>query len=782
MPRLASLVALGLLVASPAVAAPSFRHDVEPVLTRYGCNQGACHGKNAGQNGFRLSLRGYAPDWDHDWIAREFAGRRIDRVDPDRSLMLLKPAGGVVHGGGKLFGRDSDAYRTLRDWIAAGCLGPDPTESAPTGIEVAVVGGNAILKPGDGRRIKVTAAFADGSTRDVTWLTQFFSNDESVVAVTPDGSATGLRPGETSVRAHYSGFVRPVALTLPYAHAVDPARYAERRNVVDEHVFNKLAALNLPHADDCGDAAFVRRVHLDAVGRPPMPSEVRDFLADVSPDKRQRLIDALLASSDFIDYWTLQLADVFQNRRELDHDVRGIKGVRSFHRWLRGQVAANRGWDAIARDVLIAAGDADENPAVGYFVVTVGEHRRAEESEAGSAVAQSLLGVRIGCAKCHNHPLEKYTQDDYYRFNAFFAKVAFDRKSDKQESTVLSVAGPDERDKSRRVSDLETKLAEADAKAAAGNADAAKRKDELVQELDRARRERDDAAAKPALVRQPRTGEMLGPQPLDRSGIACPPGSDPRAALADWMTRPDNEHFAGAMVNRLWKHCFAVGLVEPVDDLRASNPPSNGPLWNALNHEFIESGYDLRHVLRLILNSRAYQLSSETSPENAADGRFYSHYYARRLPAEALLDAVCAATGVPSTFTGYPVGLRAVQVADPWAESYFLEQFGRPRRATACACERVGEVSLPQLLHLRNAAEIDAKLGDPAGTAATLAAAELDDAKLADEAFLATLARLPNDAERRAVVAALQDAADRPAAMRDLFWALLNTQEFAFNH
>ncbi|HZT81058.1 MAG TPA: DUF1553 domain-containing protein, partial [Gemmataceae bacterium] len=444
--------------------------------------------------------------------------------------------------------------------------------------------------------------------------------------------------------------------------------------------------------------------------------------------------DHLLARPEFVDYWALQLGDLFQNRRERDHDVRGTKGVRAFHDWLRRQVAANRPWDELAREVLTATGKTTDHPAVGYFVVTVGEHREAEKSEVVASVAQAFLGTRIGCAQCHNHPLEKYTQDDYYHFAGFFSRVQLRRKDPKQGPTELVVSAPDP-----------------------------------------------NRNKEPVGVTQPRTGQFLKPQPLDRSPTDVRPGEDPRAKLAAWMTDPKNEQFSGAMVNRLWKHFLGVGLVEPVDDLRASNPPSNPELWAALNREFVSHKFDLKHLMRQILISRTYQLRSATRPGNAADARFYSHYYARRLPAEVLLDAISQATGVPDAFPGYPVGVRALQLPDPGLKSYFLSLFGRSERVTACACERNGEVTMPQLLHLQNGETVVQKVRSGDGRLAALLKAHKDDAKVTEELFLATLSRLPTAKELAVVKAQLADGG-REEVFRDLFWALMNSKEFSFNH
>ena len=409
--------------------------------------------------------------------------------------------------------------------------------------------------------------------------------------------------------------------------------------------------------------------------------------------------------------------------------------MRQFHAWLREQVAANRPWDELARDVLTATGSNTDSPAVGYYVVTVGEQRHGENSEAPESVAQAFLGTRIGCAKCHNHPLERYTQDDFYHFAAFFCRVKLDRKDAKTGPTVLHVSHPDQ-----------------------------------------------NQNKKPVGVSQPRTGTFMKPQPLDRTAVDVKPGDDPRTALAKWITDPKNEYFAGAMVNRVWRHYLGVGLVEPVDDLRATNPPTNPALWKALKQEFVEQKFDLQHLMRVILNSRTYQLSSATRPGNETDARFYSHYYARRLPAEVLLDAICDATGVPEQFDGYPLGVRAVQVPDPGAKSYFLRTFGRRERVTACACERPADVTLPQVLHLIGGDRRPNKVNSGGGWLKKLLAEEKDDDRVARRAVPADAGPPPTDEGAGRVEGGTRRGDDtRDDVFRDLFWAILNSKEFLFN-
>lgn len=719
-------------------SSPSFLNEVVPLLTKLGCNQGSCHGKLAGQNGFRLSLRGYAPEWDHGWLTRELSSRRVNLAFPEASLVLRKPLGLVPHRAGVLFRAGSREHAVLLAWIRAGA--PGPSKQDPSLTRLQVLPGSQTLEVGDAVELTARAAFSDGSSRDVTWLTRFESNDASILEVEPSGKGRVLRHGETSVRASFLSEVAVALVTVPRVESVEPALYASRNNFIDDHVFAKLAALRIEPSGDATDAEFIRRATLDSIGRLPTAGEMREFLADGRPDKRSRLAGDLLERPEFVDLWTLDLSDLLQNRKERDHDVRGTKGVRAFHDWLRQQVARNRPWNELARDILTAQGKTTENPAVGYYVVTVGEERHADRSEAVASVAQAMLGTRIICAKCHNHPLERYTQDDYYHFAAFFSRLKLERKDSKEGPTSLLVSMP--------------------------NSDENKR---------------------PVGVSQPRTGVFLAPQPLDRKTTKVEPGDDPRVKLADWVTDPSNEYFSGAMVNRIWKRFFGVGLVEPVDDLRESNPPSNPALWKALLLELTSHGYDRKHLVRMILSSRAYQLSSATTPANEGDLRFYSHFYLRRLPAEVLLDALAQATGVPDAFPGYPVGIRALQLPDPTVGSYFLTIFGRSERVTACACERNGEVTIAQLLHMQNGESVVQKINRPGGRLKQLLARsstdpEITDPEIIEELYLASVSRRPEGSEIAEITSQLSAGDDREDVFKDLFWALLNTKEFAFNH
>ena len=813
-------IAVGVQEAAHRIP-PSFRQEIEPLLTRSGCNMGSCHGKLAGQNGFKLSLRGYAPEHDYGWVANDVSGRRINPAFPEESLFITKPLGLVPHEGKARFAEGSRYHRTLAEWITARAPGPKaaeeetdasqleilagiPAPSAPTQSDPLVAKRSVlsrILAPGETQQLLTRAHWPDGRIRDVTWLSQFFSNDQNIATVTPEGRIQAVRPGETAIRIHFQGLVEIVRVTIPFTNVVEGWKFTRAQNPVDVSVFAKLQSLNLPPSPRCDDATFLRRAMLDTLGTLPTPDEVRAFQADRSPGKRATLSDSLFQRPEFADYWTLQLADLFQNRKERDHDVRGAKNVRAFHGWLRDQVASHRPWNALVRDVLTASGDSVQHPEIGYYVYLVGE-KRSTESEAPDAVAQAFMGTRIGCARCHNHPLEKYTQDDFYHFAAFFDRVTLDRKGPADGATTLLTMSREERERTQRLQEAETKLKAAEAKLLALGDDSGTTTPttgpEWAKQLEAAQnefrdRKREFTAKKRELAEsrnkiphawQPRTLRDVEARPLDRKPMEFSADTDPRAQLADWLTATNNTYFAGAMINRLWKHFLGTGLVEPVDDLRASNPPSNPELWALLSREFIGSGYDLQHVMRLILNSRTYQLSARTVRGNETDTRFYSHYYARRLPAEVMADAISSATGVPDRFDGFPVGMRAVQVPEPTVSSYFLTLFGRSERVTACACERSGEVTLPQLLHLQNGEEMTKKIQHPEGRLKELitsAKAPTDWPRLVEELYLITVGRRPTAVELERVLAQCTGTPPEDV-LPDLFWALLNTKEFAFNH
>jgi hypothetical protein len=713
-----------LLVLAPLASAGepvSFAREVVPVLTRAGCNSGACHGTPSGKNGFRLSLRGYDPALDIYTLAKEMAGRRIDRIDPVRSLILQKGTGAVPHEGGRRLDPDSVQYRLVRDWIAQGAR--DDRDASPRATVLSVTPTNAIVDaPASEQRLRVTATFPDGAQRDVTHLTRFTVSDEMAVRVDAGGTAIKLKTGEVVVIAEYMGLMTPAVILFrdpkPDFRWPDPPEF----NFIDRHVFAKLKVLQIEPAPLCTDAEFVRRAYLDAVGRLPRPDEVRSFLADSDPKKRSKLIDRLLELPEFADWWALKWSD----RLGVNQRFVGKIGAVKYHQWVRGAMAANVPEDVFARTILTASGANYSNPPAGFYRRLRNPEFRAEE------IAQLFMGARVGCAKCHNHPGESWTQNDYYGLAAFFARIQYRNGPffvgiyDKEE-TVL-----------------------------------AKRDGEM---------------------KHPRTGEEVPPK--FPGGAVADLGSedDRRDAFARWLTAPDNPYFARAAANRIWFHLFGRGIVDPVDDFRGTNPPSIPALLDALATDLVAHKFDRKHLIRTIMNSRVYQLSGRKNPTNADDVRYFSRHVPRRIAAEALLDAVCDVTGVPEKFKGFPEGTRAVQLPDGEFPYTFLQVFGRPPRASACECERDTDTTLHMALMLQGGDFIQSKLTNPDGRVRKLAASGLPDDKLIEEMFLLALSRGPTVEEVRTIRDAFEkDGRSRREHCEDLMHALLNHVEFLFQH
>ena len=719
MPRnLLALLASAFAVPAAAGDAPaSFRRDVLPVLTRAGCNAGACHGTPSGKNGFRLSLRGYDPTLDLFTLTREAAGRRVDRLDPSASAILVKATAAAPHEGGKRFDRDSPEYRLLHDWIARGA--EDDAASPPVHLELTPA--DAILdEPVREQPLRVIARFGDGSNRDVTHLARFAVADEAIAEVS-GGMVRCRQPGEAAVTAEYMG---RMAVALVLFRGPSPARtWADPPavNFIDSHVFAKLRKLRVEPSPLSTDEEFVRRVYLDAIGRLPTPEAVRTFLTDRDPNKREQLIDSLVERPEFADWWGLKWAD----RLGVNQRFVGKIGAIKYGEWVRQQIAGNVPEDELARRVLTATGGNYSSPPAGFYRRLRDPGMRAEE------VAQLFLGVRMQCAKCHNHPGERWTQDDYYGLAAFFARVSyrdgpfFLQLYDKEETVLANRTG------------------------------------EAVH---------------------PRTGATVPPILPGGTPASIPAGEDRRVAFARWLTASDNPFFARAAANRIWFHLFGRGIVEPVDDARITNPPSHPALLDSLANELKAHGFDRKHLIRTIMRSRTYQLSSKPMPTNAADERNYARYPVRRLAAEQLLDAVSDATGVPERFPSLPAGTPAARLPDGEYKHPFLEAFGRPARAMACECERDPDTALGQALHLIGGATVDTKVRHDAGRAARLAASALTPEAIADELFLATLSRRPTDVERAAVVKRLTVSSDRRAAVEDVLHALVNHPEFLFQH
>ena len=572
------------------------------------------------------------------------------------------------------------------------------------------------LAVGQSQRFLVRAHYADGSSRDATPRTLFTAGDEQIATVDPEGTATAVGPGEGAVVIRYQGLVAIARVVSPFGR---PMAHDPRATIdpIDARVADKLAALGLQASGRCTDADFLRRAYLDVIGEPPTPEEARAFLWDRNPKKRETLIDALLDRPEYVDFWTLKWADILRASRGRLSE----KGMYAFHRWIRHSVAENRPWDELGARAAAGRGQRrSTRGAANYFRVA----RRPEEL--AETTSQVFLGVRIQCARCHNHPYERWTQNQYYEMAAFFARVRSKRGERPEENDVY-----------------------------------------LASEGE---------------VNHPKTGARVLPTALDAAPLPESYAGDRREALARWLTSPENPYFAHALVNRVWRHFMGRGLVEPVDDLRATNPPSNEALFDWLAGEFVRSGFDVKHLMRLICRSETYQRSSRPTANNARDDRYYSHFPFKRLDAEPLMDAIAAATGVPEKFAGFPLGTHAAQLPDFGVPSYFLELFGRPARQIACECERVSEPNVAQVLHLMNNADLNQHIAADTGRVARLIAADLPPASVADALYLAALSRFPTPEERKVSVVALTGTAERRHNAEDLLWALLNSKEFLFNH
>jgi hypothetical protein len=717
-----------LLVALPPPGAaagriPTLGRDVEPVLTRFGCNAGACHGKQRGQNGFQLSLLGFDPASDFEALTREARGRRIFPAAPENSLLLLKATAAVPHGGGKRFEPGSPPYELLRTWIAAGT--PRDPPDAPQPLKLTAEPVEQVMQPGAELTLAVTAHFSDGTTEDVTDLAAFQSNESAIAAVDPLGRVkAGTLPGEGAIAARFRGQFATCLVTIPLPGSVPDSLYEAlpRKNFVDGHVWAKLKRLGITPSEPAPDATFLRRAYLDVIGRLPTAAEARAFLADTAPDRRERLVDRLLERPEYADHWANKWVDLL---RPNPYRV-GIKAVFNLDAWIRDQFRRNVPYDEFVRRIVTARGSTwEQGPA------TIFRDRRAPE-ELTTMVSQLFLGIRLECAKCHHHPFEVWGQDDFYGFAAYFARVG-------RKGTGLSppISGGEE----------------------------------IVFAGDRGE------------VKHPLTGAVLPPKPLFGTAPADD-ARDPRRALAAWITAPENPYFAEVIANRVWADLMGRGIVDPVDDLRATNPPTNGPLLEALAADFRAQGCDLKHLIKTILTSQVYALGSIPNERNAADTRYFSRHYRQRLRAEVLLDAVCDITGVPEQFDAAPPGTRANALWTVRNESLFLDTFGRPDPNQDPPCERVSDTSVTQALHLMNAPDLHAKVTSDAGLPAKLAAADHTADQIAEELYLRVYSRPPADDERQIVAELLAEAGDdlaaRRAAVEDLLWALLNTPEFLF--
>ncbi len=714
-----SVLATGSLLASAAEKSVSFVNDVMPVLTKSGCNVGVCHAKaGGGQKGFQLSLLGFEPLEDFEHLTKEGRSRRLFFGAPDRSLLLLKASGQVPHGGGVRLESSSEGYAVLREWIRQGA--PYDSESAPKFVTFEVQPARGSIKRQAEQQLKVVAKYSDGSVRDVTTQALYESNDRAMAEVTDRGLVKILDlSGNVAVMVRYQGNVAVFSASVPLGMPVE--NLPPPKNFVDELVFANLKGLGIPPSAVCDDATFLRRVSLDIGGRLPTEEEATAFLANKDEGKRDKVIDDLLRSPDYADFFANKWTALLKNRRDDESDT--VSNF-AFYAWVRDSFLANKPYDQFVRELLAATGTVIGNPPVAWY------KRVKEPKQQIEDVAQLFLGVRMQCAQCHHHPFERWSQDDYYSLVAFFSQVGRKPSGTRGEDLIFHKRGI-------------------------------------------------------ATAANMKTGVPLKPAALGDAIPEIAADEDPRLKLADWMGSKSNPFFAKSLVNRYWKHFFVRGLIEPEDDIRDTNPPTNPALLEALEKHFVASGFDLKDLVRVITQSRAYQLSELPNEHNVVDRQNYSRYYPRRLQAEVLLDAIDRLAGTQTDFANLPPGTRAVALPDNSynRSSQFLRVFGRPEAESVCECERVQSSSLAQSLHLLNAAELKAKLAAPTGRAERLSKEGKPAEAKVRELYLAAFSREPRPQELKTALDYLNEAGTTANAnYQDLIWALINTKEFLFNH
>jgi len=706
------------LITIAAHGAVSFRHEVLPVLTRQGCNTGTCHGSPSGKGGFALSLFAFDAKADYNALTKDFLSRRIDPIDPHLSLLLRKPSTDLSHKGGLKLPRDSREYKIIHDWIAAGTPMDAPNMPACKGITLHVEGSAVLRWPKPTTRLRVTARFADGASRDVTHLAKFTSSDEAIATVNADGTVTGVRRGLAAVMVRYLEHVEARAFTF-----VKPVKGFKWSNppaasYIDEKVHTKLRELQFLPSGLCDDSEFVRRVYLDVLGRLPTITETRAFAADKRKDKRARLIDTLLKRPEYATFWAQKWGDLLR----LEPKQLTAAGTTKYHSWLVKAIGNNLPYDQFAQALLVSDGNTTTHPPANYYRAAKDTHDALETT------AQIFLGSRLACAKCHNHPYERWTQDNYYGLAAVFHRV--ERKAGKGKPP----------------------------------------KDFLI------------SIKRTGEVTQPRTGQTMQPWLPGKGSVKVPDKVDRRRVFADWLTRRDNRWFARVEANRIWAAVMGRGIVEPIDDFRDSNPPVNPPLLDALAEDFAKHGFDRKHLLRRILNSRTYQASAKPNEFNRDDGQFFSHYRPHLLSAEQMFDAVCQVTGVAEKFPGLPAGTRATALPSPQLKNAFLKTFGQPARSSACACERPSEPQLAQAIELLNGKFLHGKLANQSGRLQKLIAAGKKDDEIVREIYLAALARGPSKVELDFARQHISKSKDRTAGLADICWSVFNLNEFLFQH
>ncbi|MFN4903793.1 MAG: DUF1549 and DUF1553 domain-containing protein [Planctomycetota bacterium] len=720
-PRRSSLLFVALLmnvVCGFCVAiAADFENEIQPLLTRYGCNSGGCHGKASGQNGFKLSLFGFDSQADYEEIVDRARGRRVNVATPEQSLLLLKSIGAVPHGGGTRFAPTSQAYEVLRQWISDGVPPASPT--APRLLAIRIEPSDRSLGSGDQVNLRVMASYSDQQERDVTKHSAFASNLDVVASVSEEGVVTaGKESGEATVMARFMGQVAVFTAILPHGIPLAQIDNFPARNYIDELTIAKWKKLGLTPTPVCDDSTFIRRVTLDANGRLPTAKEVREFLADQNPNKRAEWIDRLLDAPEYASYFALRWGSVLRNSNLAGADQASY----AFHNWLKDMLARNRPYDEFVRGIIAASGEWQDAPAINWYW----QSRDDQLHQVTADTAQVFLGQRLQCARCHHHPYEKWSQDDYYGLAGFFTRLG--RKSFGQPPPYF--ASPT---------------------ATTGE-------------------------------KNPRTGKVPDPRYLSGEAAVFSAEEDPRHGLVDWMAKPENPFFAKSLVNRLWGHFFGRGLVHEVDDMRATNPASNPQLLDALAKDFIDHQFDMQHICRVMLNSSVYQLGSEPTEGNQKDRQNFARYYGRRMIAEVFLDSVDQATGTKTKFNGVASSARAVDLPHENFGSHFLDTFDRPRRVTGCECERSSGATLAQVLTLANSDEIESKIGDAQGVITRLLKDQRSFDEIVDELYLGSLSRFPTSDERIKTKYFVDAVENKTEAYQDLLWTLLNSREFMFNH
>jgi hypothetical protein len=699
-------------------AAISFTKDVMPVLTSAGCNTGGCHGSSRGKDGFRLSLFGYDPDGDHYRLTREAIGRRINLAVPEESLMLEKAINAVPHTGGERFKKDSEFYQTLLAWLKAGAPKDGPDVAKVERIEINPR--QSVLEGiGATQRLNVRAFYSDGTDRDVTAQTVFISNNDGVVKVQPGGQATALARGEAFITARFEAQATGVqVLTIPKNLKFTWPAVVEN-NRIDSLVNAKLRKLRIAPSALSDDATFIRRAYLDLTGTLPSPAETRAFLANASAEKRAALIDSLLDRKEFADVWVMKWAELLQVRSADQQLQMSTKSALQYFDWIEEQVSQNVPADAMVRSLLTATGPSFENPAANFYKVERDTLKLSEN------VAQALMGVRVQCTQCHNHPFDRWTMNDYYSLAAFFAQIGRKAGEDPRETIVYN--------------------------SASGG------------------------------VKHPIGGKDMAPKFLGGAQPTIPKGADRRAVFAEWLTAPDNPYFARNLANIIWAHFFGKGIIDPVDDVRVSNPASNPELLDYLAQQLTSYKYDFKKLIRDICLSRTYQLSSIPNDTNAGDTLNFARSSVRRIRAEVLLDALSTVTGSTEKLRGLPAGARAVEIADGRTSTYFLTTFGRATRETPCSCEVKMEPNLSQALHLLNGDAVNSKVVGGGVVKKLLKAGRTPD-EITEELYLRTLCRLPTAEEKSRLQSFYTEGKSNEVVLNDLFWSLLNAKEFVFNH